>query len=102
VERARFEEIRDLCGERLAAALGATDERFDGWVDRMERSEQHFIEALAENSAEIKQFGERMGKRLAELSEGYEDGREEMRANTRAILSILDRLDGLEGGSAST
>lgn len=80
-----------MCGERLAAALGESDRRFEGWVERMERSEQHFIEALAENSAEIKRLGE-----------GYEDEREEMRANRRALLSILDRLDGLEGGSAST
>lgn len=76
--------------ERFHAALKReSDERSAALVARMERSEQHFIDALAENSAEIRR-----------LSNGYEDGREAIRAGTRAILSVLDRLDGLEGGTA--
>lgn len=66
------------------------DERERRFLERMQRSEQHFIDALAENSAEIRR-----------LSEGYEEGREALRADTRAVLSILERLDGLDGGAAA-
>ena len=72
--------------ERMDRRAEERDRRF---LERMRRSEQHFIDALAENSAEIRR-----------LSEGYEEAREAIRADTRAVLSVLDRLDGLEGGTA--
>lgn len=60
---------------------------------RMERSEWHFIEALAENSAEVARAGKENSAALSEL-------RDDIRANTRAVLSVLDRRDGPEGGAA--
>lgn len=72
--------------ERTDRRADARDRRF---LERMRRSEQHFIDALAENTAEIRR-----------LSERHEDMRESIQANTRAVLSVLDRLDGLEGGHA--
>ncbi len=65
------------------------EERDRRFLERMRRSEQYFIDALAENTAEIRR-----------LSERHEDMRESIQANTRAVLSVLDRLDGLEGGRA--
>ena len=81
----------------LGRILRETDERIGGWVARMERSEQHFIEALAENSAEIKEMSE--GNRR--MWESIDDMRESIQANTRAVLSVLDRMDRLDGGSAA-
>lgn len=87
------ERIQRESNERYEAFVRESNERHaavsDRLMRRMEASEQHFIEALAENTAEIRRIGE-----------GQEESREQLRANTRAVLSVLDRLDGLEGGAA--
>ncbi len=74
--------------ERMDRLAAERDRRF---LERMRRSEQHFIDALAENTAEIRR-----------LSEGQEDMREALRADTRAVLSVLDRLDRFDGGAQAT
>lgn len=100
MDQASFDELVAKSGERFAASLRESDRRFEGWVARMERSEQHFIEALAENSAEIKQLGAEHERHSTSMRLQMQDGRESLQALTRAVLSVLERLDRLEGGTA--
>lgn len=86
MDDARFEALI----ERMDRRADVRDQRF---LDRMSRSEQHFIDALAENTAEIKRLGDGMRESLADL-------RESVQANTQAVFSVLDRMDRLDGGTA--
>ncbi len=92
-ERERLLDERAAERERLLDERAAERERL--LIERMERSEQHFIDALAENTAEISRLAAGHAGMLASLAEI----RESIRANTQAVLSVLDRLDGFEGST---
>ena len=86
MDDARFEVLI----ERMDRRADVRDQRF---LDRMSRSEQHFIDALAENTAEIKRLGDGMRESLTDL-------RESVQANTQVVFSVLDRMDRLDGDTA--
>ncbi len=90
MEDEAWKELVERMDHRAAERDRLAAERDRRFLERMRRSEQHFIDALAENTAEIRR-----------LSEGQEDMREALRADTRAVLSVLDRLDRLDGGATA-
>lgn len=93
MDDARFEALI----ERMDRRADVRDQRF---LDRMSRSEQHFIDALAENTAEIKRLGDGMRESLTKMRESLADLRESIQANTQAVFSVLDRMDRFEGGTS--
>lgn len=83
MQDATWKELVERMDRRAEERDRRAEERDRRFLERMRRSEQHFIDALAENTAEIRR-----------LSEGHEDMRAAIRADTQAVLSVLDRLDG--------
>jgi methyl-accepting chemotaxis protein len=71
-------------------------------IERQERSERIFVDALGDidrsiqsSTESIQRNTERlgdMGGALREIRDAVREMREEIRANTRAVLSVLDRL----------
>jgi len=78
----RLEQSELYWREQLEESMRRSDEGATRIIARMAKDEQHFIEALAENSRE-----------LAILHQRSEDMRMSIQANTRAVLSVLDRLE---------
>jgi len=72
---------RDAIVEELKAMDRRAEERHAQLLERSRASERIFIEALTDIDASIKRTNERL-----------EDMGEAIRANTRAVLSVLDRL----------
>lgn len=103
----RFAEHGKQMDARFAQLGQQIDERDERFIQRMSRSEQHFIEALADNTAELKQISERQAvisrsftESIREVGESINDMRASIVANTQAVLSVIDRLDDLGGGTA--
>ncbi len=63
-------------------------QRHQQLLERGKTSERVFIDALVDIDASIKQSNERS----AEITASIRDMRESIRANTQAVLSVLDRL----------
>jgi hypothetical protein len=72
--------------EERDARLATRHERSER---RQERSEQMFIAAMSDIEASI----QRNTDRLDDLGAVIADMRESIQANTRAVLSVLDRLE---------
>jgi hypothetical protein len=58
-------------------------------LERQERSERIFIEAMSDIDASI----QRNTDRLDTMGAAIDDTRDAIQANTRAVLSVLDRLE---------
>lgn len=88
-QEAAFER-HDRSIERLFRKMDERDARSEAREERLmarwERSEKLFVSAIAEMSREITAELQQMSARLDDMGDA-------IRANTQAVLSVLDRLD---------
>jgi hypothetical protein len=88
------------------------DEEFRRWADERDREQREFLDALTERhvgitqqlieamhagfdrlAAQISLSSDRITSSLAELQAEIADQREQIQANTQALLRVLDRLE---------
>jgi peptidoglycan hydrolase CwlO-like protein len=82
------------------AWLRQRDRELRQWSDKRDREMREFLDALTERHIGVTQqmIGamnagfDQLGSALAELQAEIADQREQIRANTRALLRVLDRL----------
>jgi hypothetical protein len=83
--RALLERHRALL-ERHERSEGQAEARHRALLERQQRSERLFVSALSEINKSMQRNNERL-----------DDMGEAIRANTRAVLSVLDRLEPRSG-----
>jgi predicted nucleic acid-binding Zn-ribbon protein len=77
------------------------DEDFRKWAEKRDREHREFLDALTERHvgitqrmiATIERLEQRMTIALAALQAEIADQREQIQANTQALLTVLDRFE---------
>lgn len=108
--RSQHEESKRLHEER--------DEKWERYLEKRDKEVQTFVEEVQVHKAELHELREKAEAREEETREfnreillrnekvytsliaEMEEGRMQIRANTKAVLSVLDRLNGSDGLAA--